>query len=1181
MNSKLRDLLILVAVTSVLLISLPGFGQVLKGSISGTVVDPQGAVISGAQVKATSAATGTALSTKTDNAGLFRFNLIPAGTYKIEISAQGFKTTVQNSVPVSAGADQGLGTLALSIGEPSTTVEVTGVAPLIEASQAQVTNTFTGVTLQTFAGIQENQGLDNLALFVPGIASSRDANFSNTNGGQGFSSNGLRGRNNDQEIDGQNNNDNAVTGPALFVSDPNFVQQYVIVTNNFGPEFGRNAGSVVNIITASGTNNWHGSVYGNENNSILNGLPVDEKLSGLTHPPRANDEFTGGTIGGPWIKNKLFFFFGFDNEIVSTSTTDLTSLQTPTPAGLATLAACFPTGQSAIAVANISKFGPYGISAGNPTPVSPGLSTVNGCANVETGGVSRLLSTPSHAFNWVVREDWQLGSNDTVSGRYLFNRSNFFNTNAFGTAPAGYPANVPALSQIVLISETHNFSPRMVNETRIGFDRLNVEFGGNSFGTFPGIGQINNAVTSIAFTDGNTLGFGVPSGGPQGRFSNTWQAQDNWNYLLGKHQLKAGVNYTHEQAPNTFLPAVNGIYSFSGLDAYFTNTADRNVNFTVGDPELGLKEDDTFLYFGDDWKIKRNLTLNLGLTWSYFSQPVNQLNQLTTQNENGPNPLFGGPLNQRIFPALPVYKNTFGPSIGFAYSPEWGGFLTGHGKTVIRGGFRLSYDPPNLNIFLNNYDSAPSTLAAVLPGSPVPLNPIGSTVQALLKPSVPLGQLPQNFPQALLPSNFRPDNVKSWSFGVERSLGKNSAVEVRYVGNHASDLFQNVNANPFVGTATDPGLQQLFPNLVPAGVTGCTTPGPGLGRVNCNQGLVQLRSNAGYSSYNALQTNYRATNLFHQLTMTASYTRSKTLDNSGEIFNDFGAGNTTALAQNPFNTSRGEYSLSGLDFPNVFSIQLTEQLPFFKEQHGLLGHILGGWSGAINYIYSSGQNYTPFQLFYADLTNQLTQPGFSGPNPFDGAFEPAFNNGVGNARPFLGNPNAPANAVGIFEGDACNLASQVGFFGGVGCTGGSPTQLLSLNALNGKTPAAVPVTNQQVHFIANTAVAEQIFGTPYGNVPRSALRDSPINVSNISIYKNIKMREHISFEFHATMLNAFNHSNFAGVVPFVENAGLPGFGNGFALPNQDTDQANGLTNEIPGQNLSATRRVYFGGTFRF
>src|SRR6185369_1401154 len=156
-------------------------------------------------------------------------------------------------------------------------VEVTAQAPLIESTQAQITNTFAGNQLSTFAGIQENQGLDNLALFVPGVVSSRDNNFSNFNGGQGFSSNGLRGRNNDQQIDGQNNNDNSVAGPALFVSNPEFVQQYVLVTNQFGPEYGRNSGSVVNIITKSGGNAWHGSIYGNENNSILNSMTNFQK----------------------------------------------------------------------------------------------------------------------------------------------------------------------------------------------------------------------------------------------------------------------------------------------------------------------------------------------------------------------------------------------------------------------------------------------------------------------------------------------------------------------------------------------------------------------------------------------------------------------------------------------------------------------------------------------------------------------------------------------------------------------------------------------------------------------------------------------------------------------------------------------------------------------------------------
>ena len=235
MNRKLRYIAALFAVTLTLVWCIPSAGQVVKGSISGSVLDPQGAVVSGAQVTAKNVETGVVFTTTTDSAGLCRLNLLPVGTYNVEVKAQGFKTTTLSGVVVGAGRDSGLGAIHMSVGETSTTVEVTAEAPLIETTQSQISSTFSGQTLSTFAGIQENQGLDRLALFVPGVVATRSDNFSNTNGG-GFSSNGLRGRNNDQEIDGQNNNDNSVGGPSLFVSDTNFVQQYVIVTNNFGPE---------------------------------------------------------------------------------------------------------------------------------------------------------------------------------------------------------------------------------------------------------------------------------------------------------------------------------------------------------------------------------------------------------------------------------------------------------------------------------------------------------------------------------------------------------------------------------------------------------------------------------------------------------------------------------------------------------------------------------------------------------------------------------------------------------------------------------------------------------------------------------------------------------------------------------------------------------------------------------
>jgi hypothetical protein len=1233
MNRKLRDKLILVA--TCLALCIPSFGQVLKGSISGTVTDPQGAVVSGAQVKATNTSTGSPLTTTTDGSGLFHFNLIPVGDYKVEVSAPGFKTAVQNNVLVTA-RDTNLGAVRLTVGETNTTVEVTAEAPLIETNSAQVTNTFAGTTLATFAGVQENEGLDNLALFVPGVVSVRDNGFSNTNGGQGFSVNGLRGRNNDQQIDGQNNNDNSVAGPGLFVSDTEFVQQYVLVTNQFGPEYGRNAGSVVNIITKSGGNAWHGSIYGTENNSIFNSLNNFQKNNGgsgkpfttdandnpLTKQPRLNDEFTGFTIGGPMVKNKLFFFGGFDDEILSTKSIYSSSALTPTPTGLAQLNACFPSSTS---VAALNKFGPFAISGGNPFPTATNADgsfltqAVGACAGVQFGGVTRVLQTPFHGFNFTNRVDYQMGS-DTLMARYIFNRGNNFNLD-FGDAAAGYPVNVPALSQAILVGWTHNLSSRMVNEARVGFNRLNVDFGGNSLGTVPTANAVDQAVTRVTFNQPGVanLAIGAATNLPQSRIVNTWQAQDNWNFVMGKHTLKAGVNYTFQRSPNIFLPLIDGSYRFSSWSNFANNTPGR-VQIASGNPSLDFREHDTFLYGGDDWKIGRNLTLNLGLTWSYYGQPANLFNQLEVPRESNPATALWAntssvlttaganvigqpiPLNGiRAFPAFPAPKNSFGPSVGFAYSPQWGGFLTGHGKTTFRGGYRLLYDPPFYNIYINMSSSSPAVFLQNLPSAsthPLPAVPTGPNVRASVASSITPGVFdPRQFADTTMDPNFGPDKVHSWSFGMERELTKKAAIEARYVGNRGTNLFQTINGNPDVS-----GLAAAFPNLVPAGVTACPAANAvttaAIGRENCNLGITRTRNNGGYSSYNGAQVEFRANQLFKQLTIRSAYTFSKTLDNVSEIFSTGAGGNTTFAAQNPFNTNSAEHSFSGLDIPHQWSILFTEELPFFKEQHGLAGHILGGWAMSANYILASGQRYTPVQGESAFVTTAFADfiNGTSPTNPFDqytggtpatnGGFHAGFGGGfLGNfigfdsARPFIGNLNAPASTVGMFAQDACFLFS----FSGTDpvCTGGSPTQLISLNAL-GKSGCEsdptipcpfVPVTNSQVRYIANTLTSEQVFGTPFGNAARNLSQDAITNTANFSVMKHIKMGEHASFEFRMSMLNALNHQNFSSVDAFIEDAGNHSAFNGFGDPT--------LTNTTyPGTN-GATRRINFGGTIRF
>jgi hypothetical protein len=1172
MVRRLRHRSAFIPVLTVLLLAGVTFAQVLKGSISGTAADPQGAVLAGAEVKATNLATGTTYTSKSDSSGLFRFNLIPAGEYKVQVSAQGFNTAVQPNVPVTAGRDTGLGSIKLAVGQTSTTVEVTAAAPLIESTQSQVTNTFAGTQLSSFAGVQENEGLDNLALFVPGVSSSRDNNFSNFNGGQGFSSNGLRGRNNDQQIDGQNNNDNSVAGPALFVTNPEFVNQYVIITNQFGPEYGRNSGSVVNIITKSGGNAWHGSIFGTENNSVLNSMTnfqkrfdTDQSGNPLTEPPRLNDEFAGFTIGGPFVKNKMFFFGGFDQEIISQNGVFSSSNLTPTPAGLATLAAC---GVNPTSLQIISKFGPYGISEGNPTldPKTLQTGVMTTCPGAEFAGLSRTVKTPSHIFDWIARTDLQLGS-DTITGRYMFNRNNTFGTEQFsGDGAAGYLTDVPALSQAVLLSWTHNLSARMVNEARVSFGRTNVEFGGNSAGSVVTANNLNQSLTNVSFQTPGLLGFGPNPIFPQARIVNTWQGQDNWNLVLGKHQLKAGVNYTFQRSPNIFLPNINGQFRFADWDAFFANTPNR-VRIANGPSSLDFREHDTFLYGGDDWKVSQSLTLNLGLTWSYYGQPANIFNDITTARESNPATAFWDPslpLSLRTFPTVPAPKNSFGPSLGFAWSPQSGGMWTGNGKTVIRGGYRLLYDPPFYNIYLNMATSAPEVFLQTFLGPTasvlsLPAVPTGPNVRAELAPVLTPGVLdPRTQAQTAITPDFGPDRVHSWSLGIERETSKDSAVEVRYVGNHATNLFQSINGNPFIAD-----LASAFPSAIPPGITPCTTPqispapgfapgplSPDFGREFCGKGVTRLRTNTGHSNYNALQTEFRANNLFHQLTLRTSYTFSKTLDNVSEIFGTAAAGNSVAFSQNPLNFERGEYSFSGLDYPHQWSILATEQLPFFKDQHGALGHILGGWSISGNYLIASGQRYTPSQAFTAIASS----PGDFYDATFLGTFA-----GTDSARPFFGNKNAPVTQIGIFAGDACNAF-------GAGC-GLPATQLISMNALNSTNAAEVAVTNNDVRYILNGGAAQQVFGTPFGNVARNIEQDAISNIANFSVFKNIKLGEKVNFEFHTTALNVFNHPNFLSIDPFLEDAGLtPGPFAGFGDPT--------VTNSQP-------RKLIFGGKISF
>ena len=1159
--------------------------QVSNGSISGSVLDAQGAAVPDATVKAINKDTNQEVTVTSDSAGLFRLNLLPPGRYRVEISKESFRKAAFDNIEVAVGVDRGLGSVKLEIGEVTATVEVSSVAPLIENTEAQISTAFTAKDISQFAGVLENQGLDNLALTVPGVASVRDNSFSNFNGGVGFTVNGLRGRNNDQQIDGQNNNDNSVAGPAVFLSDPEFVQEYQITTNNFSAEYGRNSGSVVNIITKSGTNELHGSVYGTESNSALNSLSNTQKgFEGLKKPARFNDEFTGGTIGGPVWKDHLFFFGGFDDEIVSQQQVYATGLLTPTPAGIATLAACFPNSTS---VSALQKYGPYAITAGNPTPQgTPTLQTLSNCTDgitrsLELNGIQRRLPTGSKSYNFPIKLDLQTPKNHFY-GRYLYNKSTFFNLDSppTGQAAAGYALDNPGLGQDYGFSWVRTISARMSNEFRASYGRVNFTFGGNSAGTVPPAGQINQALANILFSGSANLQFGPLTNLPQGRIVNTYQGQDNWSYFLGRHSLKAGVNFTFQRSPNIFLPNLNGQFRFATWDAFGANTPNR-IRIASGNPDLDFREKDTFAYFGDDFKVKNNLTLNLGVTWSYYGQPANLFHTNSVKQQTGPSPLWNPalPLNVTTFPSIPAPTNSWAPGVGFAWTPGIGGRFVGNGKTVLRGGYRLAYDPPFYNIYVNISSAAPNVLLNTLTGANARANPLlaaptGPNVRSQLQPFLTTGVFdPRTFNETSITPNFGPQRTHEWSLGIQREIVPSAVFEVRYVGNRGTHLFQTVNDNPEIA-----GLAAQYPNLVPSGLTPCPASQAAVpqsvGRVNCNLGVVRARTNTGYSDYHSVQAELRANQLWHQLLVKGGYTFSKTTDNVTEIFSTGGAGNTNAFAQSQVNFTGQEHGISGLNFPHNFFVLFTESLPFFRSQHGLLGHVLGGWAVSGNYFITSGQPYTPVQAALNFGSGGGESQGQT-TSPYDVGFNGAFVGADGALRPFLGSLAAPANTVGIYAGDACN------FFGVTGSEPICTTNAASLVSLNGLNQAAdistyqpTVVTNKQVRFIANTAQADAAFGTPFGNVGRNVLKDYWTNVGNFGVFKTVKVTERLQVQWHMTMLNAFNHPNFSTIDPFIDDAGLSSEGTGFADPRV---QSGGIQSAvgIPGRSIRFGLKVAF------
>jgi hypothetical protein len=514
------------------------------------------------------------------------------------------------------------------------------------------------------------------------------------------------------------------------------------------------------------------------------------------------------------------------------------------------------------------------------------------------------------------------------------------------------------------------------------------------------------------------------------------------------------------------------------------------------------------------------------LRYEYSGQPINLLNEITTARESNPATAIWNtslPLSARTYPKLPAPAKNFAPRVGFAWTPKSSGGgmmskLLGSDSTVIRGGFSISYDPAFYNLMLNAQTGAPVVYSYTLSGAatpPMPSDITGSNLQSLFAP--PKGVDPRTLNQTLFDPNFRAPYSESFSLGVQRRVGHNSAFEIRGVRTRAVAQFATRNGNPYIAGFINNGFANVVPGAdVPTTSAICSNCN---GRVIPNYSNIRIRDNSAQASYNGLQTSFTTRTLFNQATMGFNYTWSKSFDNISEAYSFLGSG-SIVLAQNPFNNN-GDRGLSNNNIPHAFSMNISWEMPWLKNSKSWYGRVAGGWTVGAFDVWQAGRPMGPVQL--STSANTIS----------DGSFN-SFVAGYDTMRPFLATQSAPLNSVGMVQanGTIVNLANT--------------NQVVSFSS---------------VHWIYNTLAADKLFGTPFG-IGRNVLTGPVFQRADISVYKNFRLTERFHMQLRGEATNAFNHV-------------------AYGIPNLYIDSGTATTFLNPTYTETTPRVIKLGARFQF
>ena len=1120
--------------------STPLRAQVAGATLTGTISDAQGAAVPNAKVTVKNNATGVTTETTTNASGIYNLvNLLPA-EYNVSVSAMGFNTST-TKVTLTVGAQQEL-SLALKVGEMSQLVEVTGAAPVIETTNATLAGNIQSAQIVELP--LNGRDWASLATLEPGVVQVRPHELVTQPGGN------LRGLGNQMTVDGNRPTQNVYRLNGVIVNDysnagpgnvlgynmgVDAIQEFSVLTANYSAEYGFTSGGVINAITKSGTNTFHGSVYefirnkAFDSNTYLTPDPADK-------PSFVRNQF-GGSGGWKILKDRLFIFGDYEGlrqrkgipvtaKVLSNNAREGILLQkngSPAcgPGSGSPIIPCqsgpcpFPNmtnlapGQASVCVDNtIAAY----MAALEPVQLDPTCAT-NICANVYHG----VQAVRDDYFT--LRTDYKISDKDSMDASYYRDHSNWIKPNAFNNQRTGYI--LP--NQSAALEENHIFSPSMVNSIRFGYTQSIVTNPGisaalaaatdPSFGILPttfGPGEAGQGGGGAGITGVTSFGGFAPQGGFSDWVQN-YQVFDDVSRTAGNHTIKFGFMYLRNHT-DLVNGNGNGSAGFGAIQNWlqnepFTVREPTVPPFTAGNTKHYNRNSVVGAYVQDDWKMKSNLTVNVGLRYEMstipyeingkfillpflWSDPGNcseDINGLPQSNCSG--------LAHKVFDKNPTLRN-FEPRVGFSWDP----FKTG--KTTIRGGFGMFDVLPMPFMFgLNALQSSPSGAEVDITCQPNCLqqgsfpNGLGALAAGISPAGTGRWQYTDRDPKR----NY----VMQWNFNIQRQISTNSSLTVAYAGSGGvHNPFQTDTLNTCFPTF-QPSAGWLFPNpSIPNSCPGVTSPAP-TGIVPNTlvnpfvPGLILSTAFFSKSSYNSLQLNY-AKKMSHGLQFETSFTWQKSFDNSsGSFAGDNYSSNPTAAT--PFWDGAITRGLSDFNITRNLTFNWLYNVPTPKSFGGPAGWIARGWGIGGLLELSDGAPMWPMGGLSTDPLGQNNS------EPMDVlSLAPGCTPGnvvqPGNIQYLKPNcftyPLAP-NAA--FAAANCNQSLP---FGPKGATG---------------TPASFGLDPLTCTNLLGNLPRNAIIGPGLFNIDLSLIKDNKI----------AKFGENFGIQFRADFFNMLNHTNYS------------------------------------------------------